>query len=63
MQETLRKPESLITRHLRHFVFSRFFVSSKGESKTPVKSEAELFCEINQWLKAVSSGPWDIHPR
>ena len=40
LQETGR---SYHRAHHRHFVFSRVFFSSEGESKTSVTSETELF--------------------
>ena len=46
MQETCRKPEGLITEHLRHFAFSRVFLTSKSESKILVISETELFVTL-----------------
>ena len=46
MKDAYRKPEGLITGHLRHFPFSRVFVSSEGKSKTPVTSETELFVKL-----------------
>ena len=47
MQGTCRKPEGLITEHLRHFTFSRVSFSSEGESKILVISETELFVTAN----------------
>ena len=46
MQEAFRKPEGLITGHLRHFAFSRVFFSSEGKSKTPVTFKMELFVTL-----------------
>ena len=43
----LQKPEGLITRHLRHFAFSRVFFCSEGKSKTPKTSETELFVTLS----------------
>ena len=41
-----RKPDSLITKHLRHFAFLRVFSSSEGESKTHITSDTELFVTL-----------------
>ena len=46
MQEARRKPEGLITCHLRHFAFSRIFFISEDESKIPATREMEIFVRL-----------------
>ena len=46
MQEARKKPDGLITNNLRYFVFSRVSFTSESESKTPEKSETELFVRL-----------------
>ena len=45
MQEAHRKPEGIISKHFRHFAFSRVFFSSEGECKTAT-SEVEIFVAL-----------------
>ena len=42
----LQKPKGLINGHLRHFAFSRVFISSEGESKTLVTPETGLLVTL-----------------
>ena len=46
MQKSPRKPDGLMTGQLRHFASSRVFFSSEGKSKTPAKSEMDLFVTL-----------------
>ena len=48
MQEALKKLDSLITKNLRHFAFSRVFIRSESKSKTPATSEMELFVALGE---------------
>ena len=47
MLEVRRKPEGLITGHLRHFASSRIFFSLEGKSKNPTTSATELFVSFS----------------
>ena len=46
MHEACRKPDGLITGHLRHFTVSRVFFSSEGESKTRVTYETSSLRKV-----------------
>ena len=63
MHEACRKPEGLITGHLRHFTVSRVFFCSEDESKTRVTYEMELFVKGESRLKVVSSRQLEVHSR
>ena len=63
MHEACRKPEGLITGHLRHFTVSRVFFSLEGESKTRVTYEMELFVKGESRLEVVSTRQSEVHPR
>ena len=47
MLKVRRKPEGLITGHLRHFASSRVFCSLEGKSKNPTTSATELFVPLS----------------
>ena len=58
MQEVRLKLEGVITGYLRHFAFSRVFISSEGKFKTPVKSETELFVALANGRRQLDHVTW-----
>ena len=58
IQEARRKPEDLITWHLRHFSFSRNFFSSEDESNIPATYEMKLFVALANCWKPLAHVTW-----